>query len=56
MKICKGSQVIGHINDKICCAKCIFCRKPSGFCVNPYLLCHLNGFYAYIDKKDIFCL
>lgn len=56
MKICKGSQVIGHINDKICCAKCIFCRKPPGFCVNPYLLCHLNGFYAYIDKKDIFCL
>lgn len=54
MKICKGSKVIEHINDKICCAKCIFCLESSGFCTNNYELCHFNGFYTYIDKKDIF--
>lgn len=56
MKVCKGSQVIEHINDKTCCTKCIFCSKPSGFCVNQYEGCHLDGFYAYTDKKDIFNL
>lgn len=44
------------MNDKICCEKCIFCSKPSGFCVNTYELCRLNGFYTYTDKKDVFKL